>query len=155
MRQQKTAAAGHGSQLPGSAERRTDSPGAEAGPQEAPETTEVTGARNEARSFLLACRSALTGPDRFPLGYCQGFIASKLGRLSRERIDDLERRRVRLPGQSALLGSNIMVDIMDIVRSSRFDDRHLGELERRFGRLLTAEDVLDHIIDNLLYVEEY
>jgi hypothetical protein len=104
---------------------------------------------------VSACRSAITGSDRFSLGYCQGFIASKIGRLSEAKKIDLERSRKRAQERSSPLGADPMLDIMAIIRSSRFDDRHFGEFQRRFERPLTAEDVLDHVINDLLYVEEH
>jgi len=109
--------------------------------------TVIPGRRNEARSFISACRSR---SDRFLLGYCQGFISSKVARLSDAKMNEIERRRKRWKGRPFELGSHIRTDIMDIILSDRFD----FEFQRHLGGPATAEDVLDYVINNLLYVEE-
>jgi hypothetical protein len=89
------------------------------------------------------------------LGYCQGYIASKLGRLSKARLNELQKRWSRSQAHSSPGGSRIVLDIMEVIRSPHFDLRHLAEFKARFGHPLTAEDVLDHVINKLLYVEKH
>jgi hypothetical protein len=116
--------------------------------------TVATGPRpDEGVSFVSACRADLKDNDRFSMGYCQGFIASKLGRLSKARWDAIEARLKRSKGQT-WTDSSPLVDVFLIIRSARFNDENFGRLARRFDRPVRAEDVLDYILDNILYAAE-
>lgn len=46
------------------------------------------------------------------------------------------------------------VEIVSILGSSHFDQRRFAEFRNGFSRPITAEDVLDHVIDDLLYAEQ-
>jgi hypothetical protein len=117
--------------------------------------TVATGPRNEAVSLVSACRDAPIRNDGFLLGYCKGYIASKLGRLSQAQLDRIETRWKRKRGAASVVGSNMMTDTLAIIRSPRFDDRNFSVFAARFNRPVTAEDVLDHILTDILYVEDH
>ncbi len=119
------------------------------------------GPREEGVTLLRACRSKLdldngrfSAAAPFEYGYCQGYVLSKVHRLSTEQSRALEARRQRTRREQAGEASWIMLDILTVLRSSRFDDRNFAEFKGRFAAPITAENVLDYVIDELLYVEQ-
>ncbi|WCM25839.1 hypothetical protein NDN01_17630 [Sphingomonas sp. QA11] len=118
------------------------------------------GSREEGDSLLRACRSkpeldsrAFSASGPFEFGYCQGYIRSKLYRLSSEKLAEIEVRRRHLQGDIPVFGSDITLDILNILRSSQFGDGGFDGFKRYYSGPFTAEKVLDYVINNLLYTE--
>jgi hypothetical protein len=125
------------------------------GPEDVP-----IGRPEEGMTLLRACRSkpeldnsAFAASDPFNYGFCQGYILSKVSRLSQDKLSEIEVRRRHMQGDIPPADSWIMLDILNILRSSQFDDRSISQIRGRLKGPITAENVLDYIVDNLLYVE--
>jgi len=113
--------------------------------------TVITIAPDEASRLVWACRSAMVPPNDFNRGYCQGYIDSKLRRLSKQKIAMIV---ARMNARHEQFGLGMMVEITKIIQSNRFNDRYFGEFRSGSPGWASADAVLDYIIDNLLYTEQ-
>jgi hypothetical protein len=117
--------------------------------------TVITGTRSEAASLVSACRAERKAGDGYFWGYCQGYISSKLRRIPKEKFEQLEARWNRSRQPAFVIGADVMNDIIEVIRSGRFDDRNFSRFLNRFDRPVTAEDVLDYVINDILYLEDH
>lgn len=123
--------------------------------QAADACTVIIGPRpDEASRLVTTCRSKMEPPNDYYRGYysgyCQGYIDSKLERLSKEKWAMITARMRARPDQ---VGFSPSADIMKIIQSSGFE-HHFYVFKSGAPRPLSADTLLDHIIDDLLYTEQ-
>jgi len=123
--------------------------------QAADACTVITGPRpDEASRLVMSCQAKMEPPNDYyrgiSRGYCEGYIDSKLERLSKEKSAMITARMRARPDQ---VGYGPHVEIIKIIQSSWFD-QHFFVFKSGSPRPLSAEALLDHIIDDLLYTEQ-